>query len=351
MKSFAWLPYMRPSITASQAGPTVPHYGPARTATLHPNDSYVRTSIKGLGCDHNIPSRGKETGYSGMSKLGRCDRLSVFGILQSNPWKIAAVFSLVALENVLLLSYPIFAGYAINSIIAGNALSAATYAGVVLSFWLVGASRRAVDTRVYTEIYAKLAVSVALDQRNRGEDISTSAARVTLSREFIEFFDKHMPVLVTTVFSIFGASLMLIIIEIQVGLATAVILTLSLIWLPGFSRKNELLHERLNNRLEREIALVSNTRRATLLRHYRSISVLRVSLSDREAFAYILIGSLAAGLFLFSFIKLSAEPNINPGHVYAVITYIWTFVSSLDETPTLVDQIARLKNIGKRISK
>ena len=43
--------------------------------------------------------------------------------------------------------------------------------------------------------------------------------------------------------------------------------------------------------------------------------------------------------------RLSARP----GHVYAVMTYLWTFVSSLDEAPGMVDQLARLKDIGKRV--
>src|SRR5450830_905434 len=37
------------------------------------------------------------------------------------------------------------------------------------------------------------------------------------------------------------------------------------------------------------------------------------------------------------------------GATYAVMTYLWTFVSCLDEAPSVVDQLARLKDIGKRV--
>jgi hypothetical protein len=32
------------------------------------------------------------------------------------------------------------------------------------------------------------------------------------------------------------------------------------------------------------------------------------------------------------------------------MTYLWTFVSSLDEAPIMVDQMARLRDIGKRVN-
>lgn len=90
--------------------------------------------------------------------------------------------SLVALENALLLAYPLFAGFAVDSIIRGDATSALFYALVVLAFWVVGAARRAVDTRTFTRIYADLAVPVILNQRLQNQSTSTSAARVVLAR-------------------------------------------------------------------------------------------------------------------------------------------------------------------------
>jgi hypothetical protein len=32
------------------------------------------------------------------------------------------------------------------------------------------------------------------------------------------------------------------------------------------------------------------------------------------------------------------------------MTYLWTFVGSLDDAPSMVDQLARLKDIGRRVS-
>lgn len=265
------------------------------------------------------------------------------------PGKLLGTFSLVALENLLMLAYPLFAGFAIDAIVRGEARLAVLYALVVLGFWVVGAARRAVDTRTFTRIYAELAVPVVLHQRRQQHGTSKVAARVVLAREFVDFFEKQIPVIATALVSIVGAAAMLLAIEPWVGAACLLALSLCLSCLPRFATRNQALHERLNDRLEQEVALVGRVGRGSLLRHYRHLSSLRVRLSDREAVAYLLLGVMAALLFVVAITCLASAEQAKAGHIYAVMTYLWTFVGSLDEAPSVVDQLARLRDIGKRV--
>lgn len=270
---------------------------------------------------------------------------SLGAIARANPLKLAGTFSLVALENILLVVYPLFAGFAIDAIVKGQWLQASSYALIVLLFWLIGALRRAVDTRTFTHIYAALAVPVILTQRQQQERQSTIVARVTLAREFVDFFEKHIPILATSLISIVGAAVMLMVIEFWVGIACMGVLLLFGLLLPGFSRKNQLLHERLNDRLEHEVKLVTHAQSANLSRHYRALAWLRIRISDRVA-----VGISASLLFLLAITMLIAQPQVSAGHVYAVMTYLWNFVTSLDEGPGLADQLARLRDIGRRVN-
>ena len=270
-------------------------------------------------------------------------------IARAYPGKLFCTLSLVALENALLLAYPLFAGFAVDSIIRGDAHSALFYAVIVLAFWVVGAARRAVDTRTFTRIYADLAVPVILNQRLQNQSTSTAAARVVLAREFVDFFEKHVPTMVTAFVSIIGAVVMLLAIEPWIGVASLGGLLLCLALLPRFARRNQSLHQRLNDRLEKEIGLVAKVGTLTLKRHYRVLSRLRIHLSSREAAAFLFVGCVAAVLFVIAISQLALAPAVKAGHVYAVMTYLWTFVSSLDEAPYIVDQLARLRDIGKRV--
>jgi hypothetical protein len=52
--------------------------------------------------------------------------------------KLVWTFSLVLIENILLVTYPLFAGFAINAMTKGDLLTALVYALVVLGMWAVG---------------------------------------------------------------------------------------------------------------------------------------------------------------------------------------------------------------------
>lgn len=86
---------------------------------------------------------------------------------QNHRKRLIGTFFLVGLENLLMLVYPVFGGWAINAVIAGQAWQALLYALVVFLMWLVGAARRIADTRTFTQIYTEIAVPVVLEQRQR----------------------------------------------------------------------------------------------------------------------------------------------------------------------------------------
>jgi len=264
--------------------------------------------------------------------------------------KLVWTFSLVLAENILLISYPLFAGFAINAMIQGKLPTALLYALVVLGMWTVGAARRSVDTRTFARIYAQLAVPVIISQRNNKHAHSTIAARVALSREFVDFFEMHLPILVTSVISIVGAAFMLMMLEPVAGIGALIMLGIFAACLPRFSKVNDALYFRLNNRLEKEVGFVGIAKEYTLTRHYRMIARLRIRLSDREAGGYMAIGIASALLFGITITVLTHKTGLQAGHIYSVMTYLWMFAMSLDDTPQLIEQYSKLRDIGKRVN-
>ena len=262
--------------------------------------------------------------------------------------KLILTFALVLAENGLFLAYPIFAGFAINTIMQGNTLNALIYALFVLIAWLVGAIRRRVDTQVFANIYAKLAVNVIMNEKQNAKDDSAIIARVALSREFVNFFETHFPMFFTSVISIIGSAFMLIFVEPKVAVACFAVMTFFLIFLPRYIKKNDDLYLRLNDRLEKEAKVIGVFNKSTLNRHYDVVSKFRIAISNREAMSYFIIGISASLLFLVAIIVLSSQQT-NAGHIYSVMTYIWNFVISLDDSPKLIEEFSNLKDIGKRI--
>ena len=270
------------------------------------------------------------------------------GIATEHNKKLILTFTFVLAENGLFLAYPIFAGFAINAIMQGNTLNALIYALFVLIAWLVGAIRRRVDTQVFANIYAKLAVNVIMNEKQNAKDDSAIISRVALSREFVNFFETHFPMFFTSVISIIGSAFMLIFVELKVAVACFVVMIVFLIFLPRYIKKNDDLYLRLNDRLEKEAKVIGVFNKSTLNRHYDVVSKFRIAISNREAMSYFIIGISASLLFLVAIIVLSSQQT-NAGHIYSVMTYIWNFVISLDDSPKLIEEFSNLKDIGKRI--
>ena len=270
-------------------------------------------------------------------------------ISKTHHKRLIATFSLVGLENLLMLIYPVFGGWAINAVIEGNVWQAMLYGLVVLLMWLVGATRRIADTRTFTRIYTEIAVPVVLEQRQREVPHSAVTARVALSREFVSFFEEHLPIAATSLVSIFGACIMLLGLEFWVGVLAVGILALFLWLLPRFAAISENLYFRLNNCLERDNHFIQKDNERQLYQHYGLVAHLRVLISNREASGYLCIGVAMSILFGFAFVHMTLKGFGNAGHIYSVSTYLWMFAMSLDDVPRLVEQYSNLKDIGQRV--
>ena len=268
---------------------------------------------------------------------------------QTHRRKLITTFSLVGLDNLLLLVYPVFGGWAINAVMEGNVWQAMLYGVVVLLMWIIGAARRADDTRTFTKIYTEIAVPVVLEQRKREVPHSAITARVALSREFVSFFEEHLPIAATSLVSIFGACMMLLILEFWVDVLAVAILALFLWLLPRFAAISENLYFRLNNQLERDNHLIRDGNERQLYRHYGWVAKLRVLISNHEALGYLSIGMAMSVLFGFAFIHMTLKGYGSAGHIYSVSTYLWMFAMSLNDVPRLVEQYSNLKDIGQRV--
>lgn len=274
---------------------------------------------------------------------------TLLNIAKQHKKRLLATFGLVAAENVLLLAYPLVGSFAVNAVLNKQLIASLAYALIVFVIWSIGSARRAVDTRAFTRIYTELAVPIILNQRTKGIDISTTTARVALSREFVNFFEHHLPTLITSSFSILGAVIMLLLIEFWSGLVALLIVIGFGLTLPLYMKVNDQLYFKLNNRLEKEVDYVEHAKNNELIKHYRLIEKLRVLISNREAFSFLSIGISMSILFGVTMVVLTLKNNVTAGHVYAVITYLWTFAISLDDGPRLVEELSKLKDISKRV--
>lgn len=262
--------------------------------------------------------------------------------------RILLTYGLFTVENVLSVLQPSVLGLAIDGLLRSSYYGLALFVAQHLGYTLIGCCRRAYDIRAFTSTYTDLATQLVTEQRQRGVDTSRVAARSALSRAFVDFFEHDVPIVLRSLFSLVGALVLLAFYDpILVLFCVALLLPASVLNVI-YGRKTLLLSGRLHDELEREVGFVDEGRREEVRGHYSRVARWRIRLTDWEAWNFGLMELFILGL-LAAVLARYVAAGAGAGDVFAVFRYTLMFVMGLDNLPQLVQQVSRLRDIGRRM--
>lgn len=275
----------------------------------------------------------------------------LFELARVHRGRLLIAYFLTAGGMVAGLLYPLATGFAINGVLNGN------YSAVL---WLIAchtaqlaltvASKR-YDTRVFTKIYGALASQIVDQSRAKGMEPARVAARVALSREYTVFLEEDVPRVLYAAIALSVSLGALVFLEPPLALAClmlAVPLFLVGRWL---GQKSSILNNGLNNRLEAEVRLLSDGNANRVRRHFEALAGWRIKLSDAEATAFGLMEILVIVLFAVALWQVgAADEKPRAGDVFAIFSYLWRFVESLDQAPVLIQKSAKLRDLDERLA-
>ena len=266
--------------------------------------------------------------------------------------RISFTYGLALLENVFELLYPFTIGLAINGLIAGEGWhSILPFAGIWILHITSATGRQMYDTRLFAKIYGVVAETMILRQQAHGVSTSEIAARSVMTREAIDFFEFEIPELLTALITMVGGVVMLYFYDPLSGAAMALFLV-PIAWLYlRFGKKSLRLSERLNNRHEREVSAIIDGRQPRVASHFKALAYWRVRLSDTQARTWALADFLMVGAVLIVLFRLTADPDVKVGDVFAAVSYVLSIIYALDQGPVLVEQFSRLIDIRRRVDR
>jgi ABC-type multidrug transport system fused ATPase/permease subunit len=274
---------------------------------------------------------------------------SVTETIRPFRWRIAFTYTLTVIEDLLELSYPWATGLAINGLLAQDYRMIAPVMIAWVLHTAIGCGRQMYDTRLYTEVYNTIVVDTVLRQRQSGIEPTKVAARSGMSREFVTFFEKDMPVVLNTLVSIVGSAAILFYYDLVIGaVATSLFIPVAIIN-RSYMRRSLMLNEGLNNRLEQEVQVIEAAQEGAVARHFADVRAWRVKLSDADAFNWTAIEGLSILAFLLVLLRVTYMPTADVGTIFAIFVYVWRLMEKLDMMPQIVQQLMRLKDIRRRI--
>jgi hypothetical protein len=273
-------------------------------------------------------------------------------IIRSYPLKISTTYGLFNLENLLRVAQPFALGRAIDDLlaIAPSFGGLALMAGLYLAHLLISSLRQMYDTRVFTTIYTELATRLVLGQRGDGVDISSVAARSVMSREFVDFLERSVPLSMRSIYSLVGALVMLALYDrMLVPICLMLVLPMAIIN-SIYANITFNYSSRLHDELEREVEVIGSCTRDEVYDHYGRIARWRIKLSDSEAINTGVSEIFILGVMAASLVR-SCELPTAAGSIFGVFRYTMMFIMGMDGVPMIVQQGSRLMDIGRRINR
>jgi ABC-type multidrug transport system fused ATPase/permease subunit len=263
--------------------------------------------------------------------------------------RILVTYVVTLAENLFELFYPSLTGIAVNGLLKHDFGGLWLLLGVWFAHTVTGVFRQTYDTRVFSSIYTDLATRTVSDQGTMGVSTSQIVARSSLSREFVNFFERDIPATVNSVFGLLGALVLLFFYDTWSAIFCILLLVPLAILNRRYSARTLTLNERLNNQLEREVTVLTRRMPSRVLGHYQLLSKWRTQLSDAEAMNWGVMELFSILLSAAVIIRIASLRHLEPGTIYAMLAYLWNFIASLNHVPTLVQQLSRLKDIARRM--
>jgi ABC transporter transmembrane region len=271
------------------------------------------------------------------------------GLFRTNRRRLLLAYVLVSTENVLQLAQPWALGHAINDLLRSSAEGLGLLAAVYLGHLLVTSARRAYDARAFSRIYADLATRLVIEQRRGNVEVSRVAARSSLSREFVQFFQIYMPLVLQAIYSLGGAVAMLCLYDWALTIICAGLVVPVAIVNVFYSRTVQQLNACLHDELEQEVTVINQGNQDAVSGHYHRVCFWRIRLADAEALNVGLVELFVITLLALTLLRSCSLPGVSAGDIVAVFRYVILFVTALDTLPVLIQHFSRLRDIGQRM--
>ncbi|HSA97443.1 MAG TPA: ABC transporter six-transmembrane domain-containing protein [Acidobacteriota bacterium] len=264
--------------------------------------------------------------------------------------------SLVVIEKLAWIVEPTLFGRLLDRLIdAFGAKEHISYT-VPLVLWIgvfainsgVGAARRSIDERIYLKMFTNMAVDVTEVSREKGLSVAKTASRVELSRDYVAFLKRRVPDFIEEAFDLGGTAIALALYDWRISLTCLLIVFPTALISRLYSRKVGRLEKKLHDMREDVFDVFATKDTRQVRAYYEAMGRPQKKIADWGAVNFGLIRLFLLGIFVVVlFIAIDID-DFSTGKIYSVVAYLWTFVTSTEYLPDLLESYASAKDIQNR---
>ncbi len=283
--------------------------------------------------------------------------MGVFSVIRRHTWWVVLALGLVGIESLAWIVEPTVFGEALDAWIdrAADPTSpspwwpVAIWIGAYLVNSAAGVVRRILDTRIFLRIYTDIATHVAEIALQQSLSVSKTAARAELSREFVNFLQYRTPEIIEQVVLIGGALIGLSFFDYRIGVTCfGLIVPLALINV-FYNRRVILLQSTLHDTMEDAYDIFAVRDPQKVRAYYADQMRPQYKISNWGAAAFGTLRFVLLIIFLtVLYISIDLD-GFTTGQLVSIVAYIWTFITSSEFLPEVMESYTSLKDIARRL--
>ena len=303
---------------------------------------------------HIFESNRPESAFPGGSHM------DLMQIIKDHRRGIAIATALVVIENIAWIVEPTAFGRVIDAMIDAAGKSGISRSLVIpLLVWGavfgvnsgVGTLRRSVDQRIFLRMFTDIATTVSMRSQEQGLSNSRAAIRAQLSREYIHFFQYRVPEIIEQAIAISGALVGMAFFDYRIAAACSFITIPLVIISRTYSKKVTGLQTEFHDGVEETYDIFSSGDPSRVRAYYNAIAVPQQKIANWGAASFGLMRFVLLGVFLVVLYIAIDLDDFTTGNIYTIVAYIWTFVTSSEYLPELMESATSLKDISRRLHK
>ncbi len=270
---------------------------------------------------------------------------------------IILALSLVVIENVAWIIEPALFGNVIDAMIEAATGDPRTSYTVPLLLWImaflvnsgVGSLRRSLDQRIYLRMFTEIATNVSSVGVQLHHSVSKTAARAQLSREYISFFQYRVPEIFEQLIAIGGAMIGLAFFDNRIALACLVVVVPLFFINRWYAGRVVSLQTTLHDSVEKTYEVFATKDPEKVRAYYTNLMRPEQKIANWGALSFGLMRMVLLGIFLVVLYIAIDLDEFSTGNIYSIVAYLWTFVSSSEYLPELLESWTSLKDISGRL--
>jgi ABC-type multidrug transport system fused ATPase/permease subunit len=284
--------------------------------------------------------------------------MTINQVIKDFKYPILIVVSFILLENVAWIIEPTFFGNLLDALIdrfydhekkVDFITPLLIWIGIYMLNLAGGTLSRLSSGRIYARIYAELATRVITSSKKKGQPMSMMLAHAELARDYITFLRERLPEVTWQVSATFGATIALFFYDWRIA-AVCLVIIIPMAIINAYYRKNVVkLHKQINDSREDVYKVFEDKDTSKIRLHYFSMVKPQRKIAMWNAVDYSIIKFILMIIFIVVLFICVDLDNFTTGKIYSVVAYLWTFISSTEYLPTLMESLTSVKELSNRL--